>query len=533
MAKFNNGFCNVIALLYCSIFFSSIVGFSQNNNDYIRFIDSADNYIDQSSKKALVFLDSIPNPVEDYIVGRIGDYYALKALIHDHYNETAEVYQNYILSYKYAVKEENFKTAGEACLEIFSCVYFAKRDSTAYEYLDKAKDYYQRCNYKNGLIEIDQIDLYVKFINREYELCNNLILQKMDSYKAVEDDAYYEMFATYMLILNYIYLDDLEKAHFYFRDFEKIKERRSIVKYNYLSFKATIEFCFADIYFEKKKMYSTRYYLSESSKLRDYMGEDVVEDFYGLYADYYNYLDDLEASRAYLDSLRIFQNKMYNGIVDASFILNDKLLKAENEIVNAKEKDFFERFWIVLLLVFLITISSVFIIRNRKSKLEITEFQKKNDEYSYLKVNHEKLKLRVHGLEEYITDVKKEVKSISSIDDMSEQRNKIKELYKDVHLNSSTVLSKEENHLELITDLNVDFFSKISSEYPQLNDSEVIICYYLFTDFKSKEIAVFLGTSTRAIESKRYRIRKKLKIQPLHLSLHDFLHNTFGDLKDV
>ena len=530
MTNLNNKFYTIFFAL--SLQLLCVAGFGQNKNDYLRFVDSADAYIDESTAKAISFLDSIPNPIEDYIEGGIGDYYAIKALIHDDKSETAEVFQSFILSHKYAVKEGNFRTAGEACVELFSTLYFVKRDSTAYKYLDKAKDYYSRCNYNSGLIEVEQMYIYAIFLDGKYEACNDLILQNLDSYKAVKNDSYYEMFAIYMLTSNYIYLENFEKAHFYFNDFKKFDNDTSIAEYNYFSFKATIELCFADVYLQKKELDQAHYYLSKSSKLLNYMGEDCIEDLYSLYANYYKHSGQLAKSKSYLDSLRVFQDKIYKNIINASCVLNDKLLKAENEIVKAGEKDFFEKFWMLLLLIFMVCVICFYVIINRQSKKEINQFQKKNEEYSYLKVNHEKLKLRVHSLEEYITDVKKEVKSISSINDVSEQRNKIKELYKDVRFNCSTVLSKEESHLELITDLNVDFFTKISSNFPLLKDSEIIICYYLFTGFKSKEIAVFLNTSIRAIESKRYRIRKKMNVQPPKLSLYEFICRSI-DVKEV
>ncbi len=83
------------------------------------------------------------------------------------------------------------------------------------------------------------------------------------------------------------------------------------------------------------------------------------------------------------------------------------------------------------------------------------------------------------------------------------------------------------DHLNLINDLNVDFFNELSQMHPELNESEIIICYYLFAGFKNKEIAAFLNTSIRSVESRRYRIGKKLKIKDKELSLVAYLTETF------
>ncbi|GAL78048.1 hypothetical protein JCM19274_4547 [Algibacter lectus] len=111
------------------------------------------------------------------------------------------------------------------------------------------------------------------------------------------------------------------------------------------------------------------------------------------------------------------------------------------------------------------------------------------------------------------------------------QRKKIKELLKNLHLDSSLLLDKTENHLELVNEFNIDFFTQIKNEYPQLSDSEVIICYYLFVGFKSKEIAVFLNSSTRAVEGKRYRIAKKMDLQKSDFTLVEYLNTSFKSLK--
>ena len=134
-----------------------------------------------------------------------------------------------------------------------------------------------------------------------------------------------------------------------------------------------------------------------------------------------------------------------------------------------------------------------------------------------------------HGMEEYLNEVKQDIKTIASIESSSEKQTKIKELYKKLRLNATIILDKNEDHLNLINELNIDFFAKIKSKYPQISDSEMIICYYLFVGFKNKEIAVFLKTTARSVEGKRYRIRKKLNIQEPNLSLKDFLSEAINE----
>lgn len=510
-----------IKALYLSLFFSIfyLVSFSQENKDYYRFVDSADVYIDVSAKKSLAFLDSIPNPVEKNIKGRLADYFSIKALINDGFKEYSKLHQNYILALKYAEEENNCEVAGEACLELYANMHYIENDSTALKYLERAKQHYESCDYEYGILEVEQAYAYIEFLNANYEACNNLIFKNLDRYKRVED-AYYYLFATYMLTSNYLYLDDFVNANKYFNEFKLLKTNTSFTQYNYSSFEAALYVSMADIYFSKNQIDSTFHYLNKSSKLFNYMGGDVVESYYEISADAYKFSGNIDISKSYIDSLMIFQGEMYKKNLDASIQINDSLSKVEAELYEENEKKLLNRTLVIILMCVLIISSFFYLFFRKKNKSKINDFENQASNFSYLKSNNEKLTVKVQGLEDYISNLKKEVKIIAAIDDVSRQRNAIKNFYKTLHFDASTLLDKTENHLELVNDLNVDFFKKIHQIYPQLNNSEVIICYYLFIGFKNKEISVFLNTTIRAIESKRYRIAKKLQLENITLLEH-------------
>lgn len=510
--------CFSLAVCYLS-------GFSQNKEDYRYLVDSADFYIDTDSKKALSFLDSIPNPIEQNIKGKLADYYAIKSLIHDDYKEYSKMYQCNILALKYAEKEKNYKVAGQASLDLFTNIYFVKKDSSAYKYLVKAKEYFDLSNYPHGVLEVQQMYAYAKFMNRDFNGCNELILKHLSEYRNVKDDAYFFMFATYMLTVNYIFLGNFEEAHNYFKEFKTLKDNPTITEYNYLSFEASIDISLAEQYFNRKQIDSTLYYLKNSTKLKIYMGEDAMKGYYDLYANFYKNSGDIDKSKAYIDSLMTFKDKIYKNTINASFQINESLLKTESELQSRDKKIFYNEILVTLLFLVLILLSVFYFIFYRKHKEKFTSYNKQNSNLSYLKSNNEQLTVKILGLEGYIRSLKKEVKLISTIEGLDKQREQIKNLYKNLHINSSTLLDKSESHLDLVNDLNVDFFKKIKEFYPQLNNSEVIICYYLFIDFKNKEIAVFLNSSVRAIESKRYRITKKINLEDSTLVQH--LKDTF------
>ncbi|GAA3590022.1 hypothetical protein Q4Q39_15060 [Flavivirga amylovorans] len=501
--------------------------YGQGSSDYERFVDSADIYIDYDTKKAIAFLDSIPRPIDDYIKEGLPDYYILKSLIYDENNDHIKSYQNCVLALKHAVDSKNYEIAGEASLELFSCLYYVKKDTTAFKYLKKAREYYKLSDYAYGDFEVDLTYAYAKFLDKEYKACNKLLLDNLHKYKGAKDDAYFYMASVAMLTSNYIALDDLETAYLYFNEFKKLKNNPTIVSYNYTSFESLMDVSFADSHFKKKQIDSTFHYLLKLSKNKHLMTEDVEEDYLKLYADSYSFLGNKEMAKAYTDSLAIFENKMYENIMTSSFQVNNDFVNEKFELKIVSDKQYLNGVLVVVLLLLLTASSFIYMFFYRKQKLKTIDLSNQTSNLSYFRSNNEKLVVKVQGLEDYIYNLKKEIKSISGIGDVSIQREKIKKLYTNLHHNSSTILDKSDSHLDLVNDLNVNFFQVINKMYPQLNNSEVIICYYLYVGFKSKEIAVFLNTSVRAIESKRYRIAKKINIDKEKETLAEYLKTTF------
>jgi DNA-binding CsgD family transcriptional regulator len=206
------------------------------------------------------------------------------------------------------------------------------------------------------------------------------------------------------------------------------------------------------------------------------------------------------------------------------------MAKAETEVEAESKKKVFNGWLVVVLILILVVAGIYYAVYYRKHRYSVEKLKNQEGNFSYLKSNNEKLVVKVHGLEKYINEIKNDVKEIAKLDETC-QKEKIREFYSNLHHNSSTLLDKSENHLELVNDLNVDFFNKIQKRHPQLNKSEVIICYYLFIGFKNKEIAVFLNTSVRAIESKRYRISKKIEYTRNDITLIEHLKETFKDAR--
>ena len=524
----------LINVLLCSVLFLSAgIVSAQNRNtlDYYNLIDSSFIYIDVNPKKAEQFLDSIPDPITSTIKGRLAFYYQLKGLLNDKNEEPIKQFQNFSLALKYAKLEKDYDIAGMVSVELFYNTYIINKDATAFKYLDDAKLFYTKTNNTDGLAEVSQMYAYVAFDKANYAKSNALLLDNLTRYKNIKEDQYYYMYALFMLTSNYAHLDSLNTAHYYFNLLKDLENNSTIEGKLYRSHVVTINNCFAEVQLKHKAMDSVAFYLDASTKMRHAMNSSDVRDYFKLFADYYGQSGNGVAKNNYLDSLRIFNDRLLQKASNASLEINRALVNTDEALLKVTEKRDANRVWIVILVSVLMVFGAFIALRFKKIKLKIIEFNKRRDEFQFMQTSHEKLKVKVRGLEDYITELKRELRTISSIDNSTEQKEKTKALYKNIHHQSSTFLAKEENYLELISDVNIEFFAQIKTMHPNLNDSEIIICYYLFLGFKNKEIAAFLNSSTRAIESKRYRVSKKIEHLDSSLTLIDYLNETFKDSK--
>jgi DNA-binding response OmpR family regulator/DNA-binding CsgD family transcriptional regulator len=134
-----------------------------------------------------------------------------------------------------------------------------------------------------------------------------------------------------------------------------------------------------------------------------------------------------------------------------------------------------------------------------------------------LKAEKEKYELKVQELS-------------STLLQISERNNLLSELRKDLESIEQLdyAVRKIINKLDRITEgdndwdtirpriesLHQGFIQQISNLHPDLSHNQIIFCALLRIGLQSKEIARILGVSADAIEKNRYRIRKKLELNP-------------------
>jgi DNA-binding CsgD family transcriptional regulator len=66
---------------------------------------------------------------------------------------------------------------------------------------------------------------------------------------------------------------------------------------------------------------------------------------------------------------------------------------------------------------------------------------------------------------------------------------------------------------EAFNNADQDFLKKIKDIHPRLTPNDLRLCAYLRLNLSSKEIASLLNISSKSVEIKRYRLRKRMNLE--------------------
>ncbi|MBE7170363.1 MAG: transcriptional regulator [Williamsia sp.] len=154
------------------------------------------------------------------------------------------------------------------------------------------------------------------------------------------------------------------------------------------------------------------------------------------------------------------------------------------------------------------------IIRLRNERLE-SEIELKNTELASTTLNLiQKGEMLVKVKEEFVR-----MRKINEVDKESEDYKKI------IRMLGEDKMKKNWEQFAVHFDrVHSNFLVTLKSRYPHLTPSELKLCAYLRLNLSSKEIAPIMNISIKSVELARYRLRKKLQMQPEE-NLINFLLN--------
>lgn len=124
---------------------------------------------------------------------------------------------------------------------------------------------------------------------------------------------------------------------------------------------------------------------------------------------------------------------------------------------------------------------------------------------------------------EFLDNLKKEVVRIKSgvkDHDIRVQLNKLS-----LMITQDLSIDRDREKFQMhINKQNSNFIHRLENEYPSMTDNEKRLASLLRLNLSSKEIASILNISPKSVEMNRYRLRKKLKVEP-KVNLTDFIRD--------
>ena len=122
---------------------------------------------------------------------------------------------------------------------------------------------------------------------------------------------------------------------------------------------------------------------------------------------------------------------------------------------------------------------------------------------------------------EFLNNLKTEVVKIKSRVNEHESRMELNKLSLMITQDLSIDRDREKFQMH-INEQNSKFIHQLSESFPTMTDNEKRLASMLRLNLSSKEIASILNISPKSVEMNRYRLRKKLKVDP-KVSLSDFI----------
>jgi DNA-binding CsgD family transcriptional regulator len=192
--------------------------------------------------------------------------------------------------------------------------------------------------------------------------------------------------------------------------------------------------------------------------------------------------------------------------------------------------------YVLLLVIIIIITHNAYKRYYKKQKHELKRQANRELELKELESQKQLINIKNEKLEQNINSKSRELAvSTMSLIKKNEFLGSIKdELQKEKPLSKSSqnvirIINKNINNTddwkmfkEAFNNLDKDFLKTIKSKHPSLTPNDLKLCAYLRLNLSSKEIAPLFNISTKSVEVKRYRLRKKMDLNR-EIGLTDYI----------
>ena len=198
--------------------------------------------------------------------------------------------------------------------------------------------------------------------------------------------------------------------------------------------------------------------------------------------------------------------------------------RKEKELAELKAAKKIDRLYVILLLgatVLSLVVAFLFISRNRvKRRLAESELQQQAllSEQLQQQLNSKKqdltnLALDISRKNSFATKIHNRLQDLIKVNDPAERKQGIQSLSRIVsnHLRLNEDAQEFQVNIETV---NHDFFNKLDQQFEGLTTNDKHLCGLIRLNLSSKDIAAIKNISTKSVEMGRYRLRKKLSLNP-------------------
>jgi DNA-binding CsgD family transcriptional regulator len=185
-------------------------------------------------------------------------------------------------------------------------------------------------------------------------------------------------------------------------------------------------------------------------------------------------------------------------------------------------------FYFILFIAFSVLVNYFYKSYYRKRQKTLLEKNQKELHYVKLKSDQDLMKVRNEQLRTEIESKNKElaVTTMSLVkknEFLIELRDRLRKSEEKGQVNFKNLIKEVNKEIEneeswemlkgAFENVDKDFIRKIMEKHPELTPNDLKLCTYLRLNLNSKEIASLMNISVRSMETKRYRLRKKMGLE--------------------
>ncbi len=242
---------------------------------------------------------------------------------------------------------------------------------------------------------------------------------------------------------------------------------------------------------------------------------------YKLKGDYKKAYEDYKISKTYLDSIHNIEelNRFTKLELNSQFEKEKEVAALSLQAEEAKKRMYFILLFVVVLLALVFI---YFIIKGKKQKialakkeLALSEMEKVKSDLALANRENELKKVVIENsiTEEVLNKTLDDIKEIITYENEGKRKTALRSL--SASLLSEKTTQKDTIGLQsYIDEVTMEFKILLDQKFPEFNTKEKELLYLIKLGLTTIEVSKVLNTSISSVKSKRYRIRKKLDIDP-------------------